>query len=147
MLLLSSTAMFLEVGCAALERDGVVDGTVRFEDASSDTTSLSRDRIYQDNGAFVVYGKPARKAGLTGRVDAIVRGLLRLPDGRTVEKTKRAFPPYPPIRRNRHSNFAVRFRELPPIGLVVRIECPPIPASAPVSSSPVTFIQCKEIPK
>jgi len=139
--------MFVGVGCAALELDLINEGAVRLEEASSDTASLSRVRIYQDDGALVVYGKLGRKAGVTGRVDAVVRVLVRLPDGRTVVETKRAFPPYLPIRRNRHSNFTVRFRELPPIGAVVRIECPPMPASGKVSSSPVTLIQCKEIPK
>ena len=121
----------IESGCAALTGDLLSEGTVRLEDAPSETASLSRVLVYEDDGDLVVYGKVSRRAGVKGRVDATVRVIVRCPDGRTLEETKRAFPPYLPIRRSRKSNFTVRFQGIPPAGAVVRIECPPIPARTP----------------
>lgn len=66
----------------------------------------------------------------------MIRVILSYPDGRKLEETERVFPPYLPIKRSRKSNLTVRFPGLPPVGAVVRIECPPIPAGAPASSSP-----------
>lgn len=146
-LLLSGTITLTGVACAPLENDWVRAGTVRLEEAWSHTARLSRVRVYEDDGDLIVYGKVGRKAGVEGRVDAIVRVVVQLPDGRRLEETKRAFPPYLPIRRSRKSNFTVRFPELPRAGAVVRIECPPMPTNAPASSSPVTLIHDKEMRK
>lgn len=121
-------------GCAALSRDLQKEGVVRLEPTPSEIASFSRLRVYEDEGNLVVYGKVGRKAGVKGRVEASVRVLVRFPDGTTLEATKRAFPPYLPIRRSRKSNFTVRFDGLPPGGTIVRIECRPIaPFTSPAS--------------
>lgn len=123
-------------GCAALSRDLQKEGAVRLQPAPSEIASFSRLHVYEDEGDLVVYGKVGRKAGVKGRVDAIVRVIVQLPDGSTLEATKRAFPPYLPIRRSRKSNFTVRFDGVPPNGTNVRIECPPTsPSTSPASSS------------
>lgn len=132
------------LGCAALSRDLQSEGAVRLELAPSEIARVSRVRVYGDDGDFFVYGQIARKAGVTGREDATVRVVVRFPDGRMVEATKRAFPPYLPIRRSRKSNFSVRFPGLPPAGTVVRVECPPVPVSTPACSSPAIVFQGKE---
>lgn len=132
-------------GCAELSRDLGSGGAVRLEPAPSEIASVSRLRVYEDDGDLVVYGKVGRKAGVTGRVDAVVRVIVQLPDGRTLEGTKRAFPPYLPIRRSRKSNFTVRFDGLPPAGTIVRIECPPITPSTVPASSPVARFNNKEL--
>lgn len=127
-------------GCAVFERELVREGLIRLDKVPSDIARLLRVRVYEDNGDLVVYGNVSRKAGVQGRVDAIVRVLLQLPDGRTLEETERAFPPYLPIRRSRKSNFTVRFDGLPPAGTIVRLECPPnTPSTAPASSSVAWF--------
>lgn len=141
---LSIAVLFLGFGCAALDKNLVSDGTVRLEEVPSDTARLSRVRVYEDDGDLIVYEKIGRQAGVKGRVDAMVRVILNYPDGRTLQETKRAFPPYLPIRRSRKSNFSVRFPGLPPAGTVVRIECPPVPVSAPAFSSPAIVFQDKE---
>lgn len=145
--LLFIAGLFFGCGCAVWESDLVSDGTIRLEELPSVTARLSRVRVYEDGGDLAVYGKIGRRAGVKGRVEAMIRVILSYPDGRTLEETKRAFPPYLPIRRSRKSNFMVRFPGLPPAGAVVRIECPPIPASAPASSSPAVLFQDKEMPQ
>lgn len=132
-------------GCAALSRDVQKDGAVRLESAPSEIASFSRIHVYEDDGNLVVYGKVGRKAGVTGRVEASVRVLVRFPDGSTLEATKRAFPPYLPIRRSRKSNFTVRFDGLPPAGTIVRIECPPSTPSTVPASSPVARLYNEEL--
>lgn len=131
-------------GCAALSRDPLSGGAVRLELAPSDIASFSRLRVYEDEGNLVVYGKVGRKAGVKGRVDAIVRVVVQLPDGGTLEATKRAFPAHLPIRRSRKSNFTVRFDGLPPAGTIVHIECPPTGPSTAPASSPVAFFKYLE---
>lgn len=132
-------------GCTALSRDLQKEGAVRLEPAPSEIAIVSHLRVYEDDGDLVVYGKVGRKAGVKGRVEANVRVLVRLRDGSTLETTKRAFPPFLPIRRSRKSNFTVRFSGLPPAGTIVRIECPPgMPSTAP-SSSPVARTYDKEL--
>lgn len=110
----------------------------------SEIASVSHIRVYEDDGDLVVYGKVGRKAGVEGRVDAIVRVIVQHPDGRALEATKPAFPPYLPIRRSRKSNFTVRFDGLPPAGTIVRIECPPSMPSTVPASSPVGRLNNKE---
>lgn len=117
-------------GCAALDGNLLSEGAVRLEVAPSETASLSRVRVYEEDGDLFVYGKIGRRAGVKGRVDATVRVIVRLPDGRAVEETTRAFPPYLPVRRSRKSNFTVRFQGTPPTGAVVRIESPPASANS-----------------
>lgn len=131
-------------GCAALSRDLQNEGAVRLELAPSEIASVSRVRVYEDGGDLAVYGKIGRRAGVKGRVAAMVRVILSYPNGGTFEETKRAFPPNLPIRRSRKSNFSVRFPGLPPAGTVVRIECPPVPVSTPAFSSPAIVFQDKE---
>lgn len=135
---------FYGFGCAALETALVSDLTIRLEQPPCDLASLTRIRLYEDGGDFVVYGKMGRRKGVSGRVEAQVRMNLRYPDGCTFDETKRAFPPYLPKRRSRKSNFSVRFSGLPPAGTVIRIECPPIPVSAPAFSSLAIVFQDKE---
>lgn len=144
MLLLFGAALFLGCSCSVLEKDWVSDGTIRLEEAPSDMARLSRVRVYAEGGDLIVYGKIGQRVGVRGRVEAMVRVTLRYPDGRTLEETKRAFPPYLPKRRSRKSNFSVRFPGLPPAGTVVRIECPPVPVSTPAFSSPAIVFQDKE---
>lgn len=145
--MLSIVALPFGFGCAALETDLVSDGTIHLEQVSSNTARLSRVRVYENDGDLIVYGKIGRQSGVKGRVDATVRVIIRYPDGRILEETKRAFPPYLPIRRSRKSNFTLRFSDLPPVGAVIRIECPQVPANAPASSSPVVSFQNKEMPQ
>lgn len=120
-------------GCAALDRDLQKDGAVRLELAPSEIATVSRVRVYEDEGDLIVYGKIGRKAGVKGRMDAMVRVIIQYPDGRTLEETKRAFPPHLPIKSSRKSNFTVHFPGLPANGARVRIECPTESARAPVS--------------
>lgn len=132
-------------GCAALSRDLQKECAVRLEPAPSDIASVSHLRVYEDDGDLVVYGKVGRKAGVKGRIEASVRVLVQFPNGRVLEATKRAFPPYLPIRRSRKSNFTVRFDGLPPAGTIVRIECPPSTPSTAPASSPVARLNYKEL--
>ena len=131
-------------GCAALSRDLQNEGAVRLELTPSEIASVSRVRVYEDGGDLAVYGKIGRRAGVKGRVEAMISVILSYPDGRTLEETKRAFPPHLPKRRSRKSNFSVRFPDLPPAGTVVRIDCPPVPVSAPAFLPPVFEFQDKE---
>lgn len=132
-------------GCAALSRDLQNERAVRLELVPSEIASVSLVRVYEERGDLAVYGKIGRRAAVKGRVEAMVRVILSYPDGRTLEQTKRAFPPHLPIRRSRKSNFTVRFSGLPPAGTVVRIECPPVPVSAPAFSSLAIVFQDKEL--
>lgn len=121
-------------GCAALDRNLLSEGAVRLEVAPSETASLSRVRVYEEDGDLFVYGKIGRRAGVKRRVDATVRVIVRLPDGRAVEETTRASPPYLPIKRSRKSNFTVRFQRTAPTGAVIRIECQPGTANSALAS-------------
>ncbi len=143
--MLFGTLVCIGSGCAALNRDLLSEGKVRLEEAPSETASLSRVRVYEDDGAVTVYGKVGRRAGVKGRVDAAVRVIVRFPDGRTFEKTARAFPPQLPIRRSRKSNFTARFQGLPPAGAVVRIECLPMTTGTATTSSSLVSFQDKEM--
>lgn len=131
-------------GCAGLGRDLARDGVVRLEIAPSEKAVFSRVRVYEDDGDLVVYGKVGRQAGVKGRVDAKIRVVAHFPDGRTLERTTRAFPPHLPIRRSRKSNFTVRFEGQPPSGTVVRIEFPPQPYGPSKTSMQLQPFQATE---
>lgn len=118
-----------------MQRDLLAEGRVHLEVVASDTAQLSRVRVYEDRGDMVVYGKIGRRVGVKGRVEAMARVILHLPNGESLEETAHAFPPHLPIRRSRKSNFSVRFRGLPPEGSVVRIECMPGPSGNAMRAS------------
>ncbi|QDV90750.1 hypothetical protein RAS2_18330 [Phycisphaerae bacterium RAS2] len=118
-----------------MQRDLLAEGRVHLEEVASDTAQLSRVRVYEDRGDMVVYGKIGRRVGVKGRVEAMARVILHLPNGESLEETARAFPPRLPIRRSRKSNFSVRFHGLPPEGSVVRIECMPRPSDTATQTS------------
>lgn len=123
-------------GCATSQRDLLADGVVRVEAPPSETTSLSRVRVYEDGDDWIVYGQLGRKAGVKGRIDAIVHVIVSSPGGRTLEVTTRASPAHLPVRRSRHSNFSVRLLGRPPPRAVIRIERPPISEARTTSTAP-----------
>jgi hypothetical protein len=123
-----NSAAFLALassGCLGSAKDLVSEGRFRLETARSTQAELAFARVYQDHENLAVYGQIRRRPGVQGSVVATVRVTLHTPDGTISETIKRAFPRNVPFRRNRKSNFLVRFPRIPPDGSVVRIDCLP----------------------